>query len=104
MANTIIPGKSTTLTTRDGNWYQIMEVEHTTGTQTDVEVPLTAGSVAELPESGNGQTKANITVSQGGGAAGKSLVSIASGVASGTYILVVRYIGSGAGFGGSHVG
>jgi len=91
--------ESDSLDMRNGTAFKVYKVEHLTGADSTLWVDQTAASVAELPTSGDGQTKANITVANASATDGVKEVTIASGVASGTYLLVVRFIGSGAGFG-----
>lgn len=117
---TIMPTKVQDVDTRDGNHYRIFTVVHTTGTASDIAVPDTAASACELPvditvsaglaketSTSAGVTIRNLTTGASGfgfdwaTGDGQKQVTIASGAASGTYIIVVRMIGSPAGLGGT---
>lgn len=111
----IIPSKVAWADTRDGNHYQVFTVTHTTGAVTDIIVDLSAVSACELPNDitvnaglvKETTTSAGVTIAdptsgshQSGTFAaedGIKTVRIASAAASGTYIIVVRHVGSAAG-------
>ncbi len=115
---TVIPTRVTQVDDRAGNHYEIFEVQHVTGTTTDVIVADSAGSVSELPAditAGAGvakeaSTAAGITIrNQTSGASGVGYdfaahdgvkqVTIHADVASAIYNVVVRHLGSAAGTG-----
>ena len=117
---TIVPTNSTDIDDRAGNHYQIFIVNHTTGAASDIVVDDSAVSACELPpdittsaglaketSTSAGVTIRNLTSGSSGlgftFAAGDGVkqVTIASGVATGTYVIVVRHVGSAAGRGGS---
>lgn len=117
---TIMPLKEQNVDTRDGNHYIIYTVQHTTGAISDIVVPDAAVSACELPvditasaglaketSTSAGVTIRNLTTGASGlgftfaTGDGVKQVSIASAAASGTYIIVVRCIGSQSGLGGT---
>jgi len=93
--------ESDSLDLRNGTAFKVYTVTHTTGEDSTLNVDQSAASVAELPTSGSGQTKANVTVADSSATDGVKEVTIASAVVTGTYTLVVRFAGSGAGIGSS---
>jgi hypothetical protein len=102
-----IPTSKVIVDDNNGNVYHIVTVSHDNNSgadTTDVEVDLSAVSVAELSTSGTGQTKANITITDPTAGDGKKAARIAAAVANGTYTLVIRHIGGGAGTMSSSVG
>ncbi len=118
---TLIPLAQKSVDTGDGNFYEIYTVVHVTGTTTDIAVPDACVSAAVLGDDITStvvpvqetSTSAGITVrNQTSGASGLSFgdwaaadghkqVTIHSGAASGTYRVVVRFIGNAAGIGTS---
>ena len=115
---TVIPTSITQVDDRAGNFYEIYMVQHVTGTVTDVAVPDSAIGVAILTDVVNGTiviqeaaTSAGVTLSnRTSGASGFSFgdwaahdgfkqVTIVSGIASGTYPVVVRFVGNPGGTG-----
>lgn len=118
---TVIPTKEIKIDTRDGNHYQVFEVQHITGTASDIVVDDSAVSACELPPditSSAGlaketSTSAGVTIRNlNSGASGLGFtfqagdgvkqVTIASAAASGTYKIVVLHVGSAAGVGGTN--
>jgi len=113
MANNIFPTSvSDLLDLRNGSVFQVFVVTHTTGTQTDLIVDqscvaatelgvlMTAGVAGQSAGLAK-ETSASAGVIVAAAAAGVKKVGIASNVVSGTYTIVVRYAGSGAGIGSS---
>lgn len=113
MANTVFPQKeSEALDMKNGTVFRAFVVEHTTGTQSNLQVDQTAVCAAEMSTdmtaSAPGQsaglakeTSASAGISIAAASSGVKNVQIASGVASGTYTIVVKFSGSGAGIGSS---
>jgi len=113
MANTVMPQSvSDLLDLRNGSVFQVFTVEHTTGTQSDLQVEQSAVSAAELGTlltvgiAGqsvglNKETSPSSGVSLGTASGGLKKVQIGSSAASGTYTIVVRFSGSGSGIGSS---
>ncbi len=119
--STVIPLAQASVDTRDGNFYEVYSVKHVTGTTTDIAVPDACVSAAALQDDLTSSTtpvqetstSAGITVrNQTSGASGLSFgawatndghkqITIHSGVASGTYKVVARFVGSAAGIGTS---
>lgn len=107
----VIPQDVTQVDDRAGNHYTIFKVKHVTGTATDVIVDNSVVSAAELNDDLANATGLNKETSASAGISldddsatdGVKEVTIASGVASGTYIIVVRHVGSAAGMGSSKV-
>jgi len=117
---TVVPLKQQDIDTRDGNHYQIFEVQHVTGTASDIVVDDSAVSACELPDditasaglakettTSAGVTIRNLTSGASGlgftfaANDGVKQVTIASGAATGTYKIIVRHIGNAAGVGGT---
>ena len=118
---TLIPLAQKSVDTLDGNFYEIYTVQHVTGTTTDIAVPDACVSAAALQDDLTNSTtpvqetstSAGITVrNQTSGASGFSWgnwaagdghkqITIHSGVATGTYRIVARFIGNAAGIGTS---
>jgi hypothetical protein len=113
---TVIPTKVTQVDDRAGNHFEIFEVKHVTTVTTDVAVPDSAIGVAILGDVANdtivaqeATTLAGITIrNQTSGASGLGFgdwaagdgmkqVTIHADVASGTYQVVVRLVGSAGG-------
>lgn len=97
---------------RAGNAYTIATVQHVTGTASTFDVDQSAVSVCHAAAADQstlateGSPSAGVSISALGAAtpgSGLRRVTIASGVASGTYVIVVRHQGSAAGI-GSNVG
>ena len=105
MANTVFAQTvSDLLDLRNGQVFQVFTINHTTGTETQMAVDQSAVNACELAASGTGLIKeatASSGVSVGSASSGVKNIVIASGVASGTYTVVVRFAGSGAGIGSS---
>ena len=95
---------------RRGNAYTLLDVVHVTGTASTFTVDQSAVSAAHSPS--NGQTAINIESTPSSGVSLATSVAlsatrvgtIASGVASGTYTIVVRHVGSAAGIGSYKAG
>jgi len=116
MANTAFPvTESDSLDLRNGQAFKVYTVNHTTGTQTNLSVDQSAVAACELgtnmTASAPGQsaglakeTSASAGISLAAAGSGVKKVQIASGVASGTYTIVVRFVGSGAGIGSHKAG
>lgn len=116
---TIIPSAPLMVDLRDGNHLKVFSVTHTSGTTTDIPVEDSAVSCAVLMNDITAaatpvqetSTSAGITIrNQTSGASGLSFgnwvasdglkqVTIHSDVASGTYLVAVRFVGSAAGVG-----
>ena len=86
---------------RNGNHFWIFDVYHTTGTATDVLVPNSVLSAAEIPSTGARSGDIQVTADDSGTDAVRE-VTIASGEATGTKKLIVRFAGSAAGMGSGH--
>jgi len=119
--STLIPSAQKSVDTLDGNFYEIYTVNHVTGTTTDIAVPDACVSAACLQDDLTASTtpvqetstSAGITVrNQTSGASGLSFgdwatndghkqITIHSGVATGTYRVVARFVGNAAGIGTS---
>lgn len=125
MAVTLVPTNSKTFDDKRGNSFIVMEVQHVTGVDSVIDVPDSAVSVAELPPTvaaptlvqGAGSNTAAVNPSSSGiaienevsGASGLGFtrqsgdgvkqVIIDTAAVSGTYMIVVRCIGSAAGLG-----
>jgi len=127
MAEVVVPTKQLVVDDQAGNFYIIAEVHHTTGDDTLLVVPDSAVSCAELPAANGvapaitqGSTGSNTaTVNPASGAMvvqnatsgasglgfsfvagdGVKQVIIDTNVATGTYKIVVRCIGSAGGVG-----
>jgi len=84
---------------RNGTVLKTFLGEQLTGADSTLWVDQTAVSVAELPISGNGLAKSSVTIANASATDGVVEVTVASAAASGTYLLVVRFQGSGAGIG-----
>lgn len=93
---------------RDGTVIRAFVVQHTTAVASDLWVDQTAYSAAVLPADMSVSAQivaqetaesAGISVTNDSATDGVKEVTIASGVASGTYLVVVRFAGSGAGIG-----
>ena len=95
-----IPTNVTVVDDRAGNHFWIFDVDHTTGTATDVLVENSVISAAELTEDGTRGGDISITADDSATDAVRE-VTIASGVATGTIKLVVRFAGV-AGTGSGH--
>ena len=93
--------ESDSLDLRNGTALKVFVVEHTTGADSTLWVDQTAASAADLPTSGNGLAKTSVTLANASATDGVKELTVASAAATGTYLIVVRFIGSGAGF-GSH--
>jgi hypothetical protein len=118
---TIIPSAQKSVDTLDGNFYEIYTVNHVTGTATDIAVPDACVSAACLQDDLTSSTapvqetstSSGITVrNQTSGASGLSFgawatndghkqITIASSVATGSYKIVARFVGSAGGIGTS---
>lgn len=118
---TVIPSGQKSVDTLDGNFYEIYIVQHVTGATTDIAVPDACVSAAALQDDLTASTtpvqetstSSGITVrNQTSGASGLSFgdwatddghkqITIHSGVASGTYRIVARFVGNAAGIGTS---
>lgn len=114
---TVVPTKTTQVDSRDGNHYTIHTVNHTTGAVSNIVVDDSAMSACEMPDditssagldketsTSSGVTIRNLTDDSDSGLGfnfnaddGVKQVTIASAAASGTYIIVVRHVGSAAG-------
>lgn len=108
----VIPQNVVQVDDRTGNHYMIFSVRHVTGTATDIIVDNSVVSAAELNDDLSSATGLNKETSASAGISiladdsatdGYREITIASGVATGTYIIVARFVGSGAGFGSSKV-
>lgn len=125
MATTYVPTDAQIFDTRDGNAFMIFSVQHVNGVDTLINVPDAAVSVAELPSTNAAPTLASVAGSDTAaanpssnqvavqnatsGASGLNFTYVAgdgvkqviidTGSTSGTYLLVVRMIGSAAGLG-----
>lgn len=105
--------------TRDGNHFEVFKVNHVTGSGTNIPVPDGCVSAACLMDNitvaavpvQETSTAAGVTVrnlTSGANGAGQTWaandglkqVTIHGDVASGTYFIVARYVGSAAGSGG----
>lgn len=109
---TIIPSKTVSVDDRFGNHYKIITVHHTTGAVSTVDVDNSAMSACEIPDditvdvglAKELTTSAGITIADTDATDRKKELTVASAAATGTYIIVVRYIGSAAGLGASGAG
>ena len=89
---------------RNGSVFQVFTVHHTTGANSTLQVDQSATNAVELATSGTGLIKeasASSGISLATASGGERAVTVASAVATGTYTLVVRFSGSGAGIGSS---
>ena len=89
---------------RNGNHYWICDVWHTTGTDTDVLVPNSVLSAAQIPDgaaNGGSVTITNDTDSTAQESVQKEVV-VASAIATGLVKLIIRFSGSAAGMGSGH--
>jgi hypothetical protein len=90
---------------RNGTALQVFTVHHTSGNSTLMDVEQTAVSCAVLGTSMVGPVvqeateSVGITLTNDSATDGVKEVTIASGVATGIYTVVVRFAGSGAGIG-----
>jgi hypothetical protein len=86
---------------RAGNHYWICDVYHTTGAATDILVPNSVVSAAELKADGTRGGDVSITADDDGADSVRE-VSIATGETTGLKKIVIRFGGSGAGMGSGH--
>lgn len=97
---------------RNGSVFQVFTVHHTTGAASTLQVDQSASGACELPAtmttSSPGaaaglikETSPSSGISVAAASGGEKAVTVASGVATGTYTIVVRFSGSGAGIGSS---
>lgn len=117
---TVHPLRTTQVDDRFGEHYTIHRVKHITGTASDIPVDDSAVSACELPDdvtaavglqketsTSSGVTIRNLTSGTSGlgfdwvAGDGTKQVTIASSAATGTYVIVVRHLGSAAGTRGS---
>ena len=90
---------------RGGNAYSIAKVTHVTGTASTFAVDQSAVSVCHSEAAGQtaiiseGSPSVGVSIAALGTVAGTRLVTIASGVESGEFVIVVRHQGSAAGIG-----
>ena len=101
--------ESDALDLRNGVVIKIFTVQHVTGTASDLWVDQSAASAAQLPSKMDASgdiaaaqetsESAGISITNDSATDGVKEVTLASGVASGIYTIVVRFNGSGAGIG-----
>ena len=81
---------------RNGNHYWICDVWHTTGTDTDIAVPNSVLSAAQIPDgAANG---GSVTIDDDTADQVKEVV-VAAAIATGLVKLIIRFSGSAAGMG-----
>lgn len=116
----VVPTRITQVDDRFGQFFEILRVKHVSGAASDIIVDDSAVSACELPaditsDAGLAKetsTSAGVTIrNQTSGTTGLGFsfaandgvkqVTIASGVASGTYDIVVKHVGSAGGHGGT---
>ena len=83
-----------------GNHYWIFDVPHVTGTDTNIEVPMTILSAAEIPVDGTTARDVTIITDETANDALRE-IQIDTGVATGLIKIIARFRGSPAGMGGS---
>jgi hypothetical protein len=85
---------------RNGNHYWICDVWHTTGADTEVLVPDSVLSAAQIPDSAaNG---GSVTIDDDVATDSTKEVVVASAIATGLVKLIIRFSGSAAGMGSGH--
>jgi len=102
MATTITLIKNVvTCDDRNGNHYWIFDVPHVTGTDTNVEVPNTILSAAQVPDSA--ATAGDVTIVNTSSNDAVREIQIDTGETTGTKKIIARFRGSPAGMGSGHV-
>ncbi len=82
---------------KNGNHFWICDVYHTTGTDTDVAVPDSVLSAAQIPDSAS--NGGSVTIDDDSDSDNVKEVVVASAIATGLVKLVIRFSGSAAGIG-----
>ncbi len=86
---------------RNGNHYWIFDVYHTTGTDTNIEVPHSILSAAEVPS--GAATAVDVTIIADDDATDAVReIQIDTAVATGLIKIIARFSGSAAGMGSGH--
>jgi hypothetical protein len=89
-----------TVDDRNGNHYWICDVYHVTGTDTEVLVPDSVLSAAQIPDgAANG---GSVTIDDDVTTDSTKEVVVASAIATGLVKLIIRFSGSAAGMGSGH--